>query len=309
MASAPPRKSLVFAALITVQILFGINYAVSKAVVGHFPPLVWASLRLIVSSLIMLLFAFLSRRKHPELKASFFVPLIGLALLGTIINQASFLVGLRYTTSTNSAILNTLIPIFTLLVVTLRGLEPLTRNKFFGFIFAFAGVMVIRKVENFSLSDQTVMGDLLTILNCFSYALFLSYGRKFIQSHDPIWTTTWLFIYGSIGLTILALPSYQTFTWPAVDFELGWQMAFAILGATFLTYFLNFWALAHAKASHVAIFIYLQPIVASALAWAWWGESVTPRTVGACALIFVGVLVTLIPVQKKTKSLAKEFAA
>src|SRR5688572_149907 len=114
---------MVLAALIAVQILFGVNYVVSKIVVGVFPPLVWASIRIIISSAVMVAFALATKRKHPVGGAQFFVPLIFYALLGTIINQASFLVGLSYTTSTNSAILNTLIPVFTLLVVTVRRQE------------------------------------------------------------------------------------------------------------------------------------------------------------------------------------------
>src|SRR6185312_13343906 len=111
---------LVLAALIAVQVLFGVNYVVTKVVVGAFPPLLWASLRIIISSIFMLTVAFMSGHEHPKDGKKFFGPLVIFALLGIIINQSSFLVGLRYTTATNSAVLNTLIPVFTLLLVTLR---------------------------------------------------------------------------------------------------------------------------------------------------------------------------------------------
>ncbi|MBI4924974.1 MAG: DMT family transporter, partial [Bdellovibrio sp.] len=212
---------------------------------------------------------------------------------GTIINQASFLVGLKYTTSTNSAILNTLIPIFTLLIVTLRKQEPVTVRRVLGFISAFAGVLVIRKVEDLSLSNKTMIGDLLTILNCFSYGLFLSYSKNFLTKYDPIWTTTWLFIYGSVGLTLLSVPDWSGFVMPEMNARLWAAVVFAILGATLTTYFLNFWALAHAKSTHVAIFIYLQPVVASAVGWLWFHEIITLRTVLSSLLIFLGLLISI----------------
>ncbi len=292
-SSASPSPRLVLTALIAVQILFGINYVVSKIVVGVFPPLVWASLRIIISSSCMVAFALLSGRKHPKVGFSFFGPMVVFALLGTVINQASFLVGLKYTTSTNSAILNTLIPIFTLLIVTIRGQEPATPARIWGFVFAFTGVLVIRKVEELTLSNTTLLGDLLTILNCLSYGFFLSYSKKFLEKYDPVWTTTWLFIYGSIGLTVLALPDWMGFHWPEMTPKLWMAAVYAIFGATLATYFLNFWALAHAKSSHVALFIYLQPVVASLIAWIWFGESVTLRTVLASMLIFMGLLLGL----------------
>lgn len=295
MALAQPsrERGLVLSALITVQVLFGVNYVVSKIVVGSFPPLVWASLRIIISSLIMLTAALGLKRKHPTGGRKYFVPMIGYALLGVIINQASFLVGLHYTTSTNSAILNTLIPVFTLLIVTLRGQERATPARVFGFVSALAGVLVLRRVEHLSLSDQTLVGDLLTILNCLSYGLFLSYSKKFFEKNDAIWTTTWLFIYGSVGLTLIAIPDWMNFSWPTMSPSLWAAVVFAVIGATLMTYFLNFWALAHAKSSQVALFIYLQPVVASVISWIWFGEHITLRTMVAGFLIFMGLFLGL----------------
>ncbi len=285
---------MIFAALIVVQIMFGLNYVISKIVVEAFPPLVWASIRIIVASVIMFSVAFLTRRKSaPKSSVDFFGPLMFYALLGIIINQGAFLVGLHYTTSTNSAVLNTLIPVFTLAIVTIRGQEPLTARRGIGFAFAFAGVLVIRKVENFSLSDQTLTGDLLTILNCLSYGLFLSFSKKFLEKNDRVWTTAWMFIYGSFGLTFLALPDWLQFKMPEMSPRLLGCMVFAILGGTLTTYFLNMWALARMKSSSVAIFIYLQPIVASLLAYFWLGEPITLRTMFATALIFAGMLLSI----------------
>lgn len=293
MTSTAPSPRLVLAALITVQVLFGINYIVSKIVVTAFPPLVWASIRIIISTAVMFAFAFLSGRKHPTDGKKFFLPLIVFALLGTIINQAAFLVGLSYTTATNSAILNTLIPVFTLLVVTLRGQEPLTTKRALGFFCALAGVLVLRKVENLSLSDKTVLGDALMVLNCFSYALCLSYSKKFLTEHDPIWSTTYMFAYGSIGLTLLAIPQYMTIEWPQMTPSLWAASFFAVIGATLMTYFLNFWALAHARSSHVALFIYVQPVITAVIAWVWLGDAVTVRSMLATLFIFIGMVLGL----------------
>jgi drug/metabolite transporter (DMT)-like permease len=292
-AAAAPRPILVLLALLAVQVLFGSGYVVSKVLVGVFPPLVWASLRILVSTGLMVGIATAMRRRSPQGWHQFFKPLIGFALLGMIINQSSFLVGLKHTTSTNSAILNTLIPVFTLAVVTIRGQERLTPFRAAGFVLALAGVLIMRKVEEFTLSDETFLGDLLTVLNCLSYALFLSFSKPFLEKHDRVWTTAWLFVYGSLGISLLAIPDYLTFSWPQMTPTLWWCAAYAVIGTTLLTYFLNFWALSHAKSSSVALFIYLQPPIASLVAWAWLGEPVTLRSVTASLLIFMGMLLGL----------------
>lgn len=293
MSATVPRYGLVLAALITVQVLFGINYVVSKIVVDIFPPMVWASIRIIISSGVMVAYCLATRRPHPKPERSFFGPLIIFALLGAVINQSAFLVGLSYTTSTNSAILNTLIPVFTLLVVTLRGQEAATPKRIVGFLTALLGVLVLRNVEHLSLSDKTVVGDLLMILNCFSYALCLAYSKSFFERYDPIWTTAWLFIYGSVGITLLAIPQYMTFEWPQMTPSIWAAAFFAVIGATLMTYFLNFWALRYARSSQVALFIYIQPIITSFIAWTWMGEEVTIRSVLATGFIFIGMLLGL----------------
>ncbi|MEK6579266.1 MAG: DMT family transporter [Bdellovibrionota bacterium] len=286
----------VLIALLVVQLLFGLNYVISKVVVGSFPPLLWASFRVIVSAVVMICVALASGRKHPKVSGEFFGKLVLFSLLGIILNQGSFLLGLKYTTSTNSAVLNTLIPIFTLVIVTVRGQEPLTSKRALGFVCAFVGVLAIRKVENFSFSDSTLIGDLLTMFNCLCYAFFLSYSKKFLEKHDSVWTTAWLFIYGSVGLTLIALPDWIHFKLPPIDEQLLACMTFAILGGTLLTYFLSLWALARIRAtSTVALFVYLQPVVATAFAWAWKGELITSRTALSSFLIFCGMLLALTP--------------
>lgn len=280
-------------ALISIQVLFGINYTVSKVILEYMPPLVWASFRVVVATLMMAAVALASRRKHPPFEKNFFLPLIGFALLGCIINQGSFIIGLKYTTATNSAILNTLIPIFTLLIVGILGHEKITKAKMAGFLSAFAGVLILRHVEDMNFSDETFIGDLLNIVNALSYATFLAISKRFMEKYDRLWTTIWMFFFGSIGLSLISIPSWMDFNIPVLENRLLFALLYAVIGGTILTYFLNIWTLARAKSSSVAIFIYLQPLVAIPIAWYYFDETPTIRTWLSILLIFSGMLLAL----------------
>lgn len=288
-----PSGLAVLAALIGVQLCFGSNYVVSKMVVTRFPPLVWAGTRIAIATLVLFAVCFASRRPRPKLDKDFLVPLIGLSLMGTILNQASFLVGLSLTTSANSAVLNTLIPVFTLLIVTLRGQEALNWKKGVGFVLALFGVLVIRKIEDLRFTDSTFIGDLLTVFNCVIYACFLSFSKKFLAKYDALWVTAFLFLYGTIGINLIAIPNWITFVPPTFDAHLLWIASFAIIFGTLVPYFLNFWALKYARASQVALFIYLQPVIAASVAFFWLGETITMRTVASSSLIFSGLVMAL----------------
>lgn len=291
--TAPPKPYLVTGALLLVQIFFGINYVVSKQVVNQFPALVWADLRIVISTFFMLIFCALSGRKRPKFEREDWGPLIGLACLGTIFNQAFFLVGLKLTTSVNSAVINTLIPVMTLVLVTVRGHEKTTWIKISGFILAFAGVLIIRPIEQLRFSDQTFVGDLLNVGNCILYACFLSFGKKWMQKFDSLWITAYLFMVGSVGLTLLALPSWGSMQWPEFTAPFIGAVIFAIFLGTLAPYFLSFWALKHTHSSKVALFIYIQPVVAGFIAWKWFDESVTLRKGIAASMIFSGMLIAL----------------
>lgn len=290
---AAPTPFLVIGALLAVQVCFGTNYVVSKLVVTSFPPLVWAGIRIAIATVVMFAVCFSSGRPRPKLERSFLLPMIGFALMGTILNQAAFLTGLRMTTSTNSAVLNTLIPIATLAIVTLRGHEALNTKKAIGFFLALAGVLSIRRLEDVRFTDATFIGDLLNVFNCLIYACFLSFSKKFIERYDSLWVTAFLFLYGTIGINLLALPSWISFQAPEMTGILWAACAYAVGVGTLAAYFLNFWALRHAKSSQVALFIYLQPIIASATAFAFFGEMITARVAMSSVLIFSGMIVAL----------------
>ena len=64
-----------------------------------------------------------------------------------------------------------------------------------------------------------------------------------------------------------------------------------LLVPTVLAYYLNAWALSRVPPSTVAVYIYLQPLIAFALAPIMLGESFGLRAVVASLLIFAGVLI------------------
>ncbi|MCM0605582.1 MAG: DMT family transporter [Xanthomonadaceae bacterium] len=293
-----PPFWLVIVALATVQIIFGANYVVSKSILGHFPPLVWAVIRMILAAVIMGTILVMTRlKKHPSDGMKYFGPLAIYSIFGIILNQSFFLMGLKRTTATNSAIINVLTPVFTMLLVTISGKEAksassLRRN--FGFLIALSGVLAVRKIEDFKFSDATFLGDVLTILNCLCFAIFLTTSKKFMEAHDRLWTTFYLFVFAVFGIGLMSINEWSGFVMPEMTTPLLWSMVFAVIGATIMTYFLNVWTLAHANPTHVALGMYIQPIVAAILASIVFDEKISFRTTVASGMIFIGLFLVII---------------
>ena len=289
---------IVYVVLITIQVLFGVNFASSKVVVEVLDPVIWSNIRFFIAGIAMLFITMLLKRPHPKLNREFLLPIIPLSLFGMALGQGLFLYGLKFTTSVNTAVITTCIPILTLLLVVLRKQEKLTLLRGSGLIVAFAGVIFIRDIENFQLSSNTFIGDLMVFLGAFCFAIYLSFGKKFLLSFDNLWVTTWMFLVSGIIMTIWNIPKWLEFSLPQLSSTVWYAAIYTIIGATLLTYFLNNWALKRAPSGNVALFIYLQPVVAACIGWYFLDEKITMRLVVSSLCILGGLALSILPIHK-----------
>ncbi len=281
-------------ALLVVQIIFGLNYVASKVILESYPPLLWGAVRMFVSAILMMLLSYaVVAKKDRIVSKSFFINVTAFSFFGIALNQGFFLLGLHLTTPSNSAIINTLTPVFTLILAVLLRREKMTALKGIGFLLAFSGVLVLRNFEDFKISDSTVQGDLFTLLNCLSLAIFFTMAAGFLKRHSVLWATAWMFLFGSFMLAIAAIPDFQNFQTVEITGRMFAAMLYNVVGATIITYYLNSWALAKVHSSQVALFIYLQPVIAVFFAWFAFNEVPQFRMFLAIGMIFCGVSIAL----------------
>lgn len=288
----PSSRSAVVGALLLVQTFFGLHYVAAKLVLEAIPPRAWASIRAASAAAILVVLAGVLRRPLG------FAPrdlarLALYALLGIAINQICFVEGLDRTTPTHSALINTTIPIGTLAFAVLLRRESLDRFKLLAIAVSFAGVLLVIRPEGNALSSRAFAGDLFTLANATSYALFLVLSRRLLARSDPLAATTILMIFGAIGILAFGGRDLVEFRAQDVSFRTWGLAAFIVLFATVATYFLSYWALARAESSFVALFIYVQPVLAALLSALVLGERPERHVVFGGALVFLGVALAL----------------
>jgi drug/metabolite transporter (DMT)-like permease len=284
--SGDPWK--VRAALLAVQLLFGVHYLVAKWIVSELSPAAWACLRVSSSCAILVLAVIAARRRLPPWRDSLYLGFC--ALFGVVLNQALFLEGIARTVISHSALINSQIPTFALLAALLLRQERISQRKTLSFAAGIAGVLILLEADRLHLQGQYLTGDLLNLANSASYGLFIVLSRRVMARHDPLAAATVIFLFGAIGMLIyggheLAAADLRHLSAPVVA-----GMVFAVLGATVLTYFLNLWALKRTQASRVALYIFLQPVVAALLGIAFMGEVLTARFAIATVLVFLALL-------------------
>jgi len=279
--------------LILVQVLFGINFSTSKVIVLKLDPILWSNIRFLIAGIILLFVTLISKRKHPKINKEFIINLFILSLLGMALGQGLFLFGLKYTTSVNTAIITTTIPLLTLFIVVIRKQEELTWHKLLGIILGFLGVVFIRDLTKIDFGGDSLRGDLLVFLGAFCFAMYLSYGKEFLRKNDNLWVTSYMFLISGIMMCFINIPKFIEFSMPQIDFLFLSCVIYTIIGATLLTYYLNNLVLKYASSAQVALFIYLQPLIAGLFGWYFLGEEINFRTVICFVLILSGVIVSL----------------
>lgn len=226
----------------------------------------------------------------PKLRKADYARFALYAFLGVVLNQFLFVKGLSLTTYINATLLGTTIPVFTLLVSLTLGYDRLTFRKALGISLAAAGVIyLIYPERNFS-SDKT-FGNFLIVLNSISYGAYLAISKDMLKRYGALTVITWIFIFGSV--MTLPIGGYALAGTPLNQVGAGIWLAviYIILVPTVGAYYLNAWALARVEPSTVAVYIYLQPLIAFALAPFILNEKWNSRTWLASALIFSGVAV------------------
>jgi drug/metabolite transporter (DMT)-like permease len=289
-------RSRVLSALVLVQIFFGVHYLMAKVLLETIPPLVWAPIRVAGAAVLLAAAAVVLRRPFPSRKGDL-AKLALFSIFGVIVNQICFVEGLHRTTPTHSALINTWIPVGTLLFAVLLGREAMTWRKGVSLLLALGGVLLVIRPDRPSTGGATLAGDLLTLVNGTSYAFFLVISKRILSRTDPLAATAVLLVFGTLGIGLVGSPSLMAFdpsTVPASIWGLG---VLIVLFPTAGAYFLIYWALARAESSLVALFIYLQPLLAGVLSAILLGERPAATTYAGAALLFAGVWLATRPGQ------------
>lgn len=275
-------------ALLAVQILFGIWPIFGKVVLRSMSPTSLVALRITGAALAL---ALLQRRLAPLFRMPLkdLVLLILCSFLGIVGNQFLFVKGLSLTTVINAEILSTTIPAYALTISILLGYDRWSFKTLGGILIAAAGVLYLINPARADLTTTTTTGNILILINSFLYAIFIVISKGLYERYGALNMITWIFVVGLLVTIPVGIFSLQQENLAAIDANTWLALAFIILLPTVGAYYLNAWALTRVSPSTVAIYIYLQPLIAFGFAPLLLGEKWTYRTIVAALLIFGGV--------------------
>ncbi|HEY0079540.1 MAG TPA: DMT family transporter [Pyrinomonadaceae bacterium] len=279
-------------ALVAVQLMFGTWPIFGKIVLRSLPSTGLVALRVGGA---VIAFALLRRlvRHVPIERRSDYARFALYSLLGVVLNQFLFTKGLSLSTVVNSTLIGTAIPVFTLLVSIILGYERPSLRTALGTLIAACGVVYLIDPFQADFSGDKTLGNLLLVANTLCYGAYIAISQDLLRRYGALTVITWVFAFGSVA----AVPFGGYYLAKTPLDQLGWTtwlaVLYIILVPTVGAYYLNAWALVRVAPSTVAVYIYLQPLIAFAVAPLVLGanEQANRRTLVAALLIFAGVAV------------------
>jgi drug/metabolite transporter (DMT)-like permease len=277
-------------ALIAVQVFFATWPIVGKLALRTLPAVALVGLRVAGASLVLLLLARISGNLLPIQRQDWPLLVVSSAL-GLILNQWLFVKGLSITTAINTSLLSTSIPVSTLVIGMFLGTDRTTWRRMLGIALAAAGVLYLIGPGRSDFSSATRVGDLLIVANSLCYGAYIAVSKDLVGKYNALTVITWIFIIGSVATIPPGLISLSQIQLSNVSWKVWIEVAYIIVLPTAITYYLNAWALARVPPSTVAVYIYLQPLIAFVVAPIVLGETLGARALISSLLIFVGVFI------------------
>ncbi|HSP11118.1 MAG TPA: DMT family transporter [Salegentibacter sp.] len=293
------NRALAIIAATIASAIYGINHTVAKGVMPfHIEPFGFIFLRVFGAAILFWAISFLGPRE--KIATSDWPRILGCAVFGMVINMLFFFKGLSLSTPINSSVIVTLSPVMVLILASILIRERITLLKSIGIIVGLAGalILVLFSANTGSNAPNIPLGNILFMVNAFSYGLYLILVKPLTAKYHPFTLMKWLFLIAVFINFPLTIGEFTEVQWSSLPFDAIWKMAFVVVGTTFSTYLLNIYALKQLSASTISAFIYLQPLIAIIYAISTGADSLNLTKVVAALLVFAGVYMVT---KKKTE--------
>lgn len=274
------------AAAVGIQV--GATIVATRAVIGETGPVTLAALRYLIGLTTLLPFVWTAARQvrfDPADRPR--IALLGIAQFALLVALLNY--GLQTVPAARGALLFASFPLLTLVVAAAIGHEALSWRKSTGVALTLAGVAIALGPSALT-SGASLLGEALILASALCAAICSVLYRPLLRRYAAL----------PLGAAAMAAAVLFLCAWAPFDGALqrlplvsarGW-FAIAFIGASSgIAYFLLLWALRHAPASRVTLYVALGPVTALLLGVVWLDEPLQASLVVAVVLVAAGLRV------------------
>ena len=274
--------------------IFGFNIIVCKDLTngGLIPPLGIFTLRSVFAGSLFWLVSLFQPKE--TIKKKDYIRIFAASMLGFMTCQVTFLVGIPHITPMDCSILTAMAPVYTMITAAIVIKEPITLKKSIGVAVSLAGViyLIISRVSiSEGAAESTPFGIFMIILNVLSFAMYLGIFKPLIAKYSVVTFMKWIFLFSACVSIPFSFKGLVNVDWTGIPKIQYAELAYLIICATFITYYLIPIAQKRIRPTLVSMYTYVQPIIAIAISIAIGMDTLTWQKLLATALVFGGVVI------------------
>ena len=290
--------------LMAVVLVWGVNFAVIKVPLEVAPPYTVNLLRFVVSLAVLgALHARDARRRGVAPWATFGVgpwSVVGLGLVGILVYQVGFIVGISRVSSGTAALLIATSPAWTAVTAHVLKLERLLALGWVGFGISLLGVgLVIAGSRQAGAAPPiaTALGGqasgvALMLAASLAWGVYTALSRPLLaRGASPLGLTFWGIVVSFPGLVLLAVPELGAVDWGRFDAPVIWALLFSGGLSTGLAYAIWNTSVLEVGPSRTAAYSNLVPFVGVLAGVVIQDDRVTVLQMVGGALVIAGVVV------------------
>lgn len=280
-------------ACFTAYTIFGLNIVVCKDLTssGAISPIALFTIRSLgAGALFWLISLFLpkqsvERRDLPKIFAA--------SVLGFFLTQMCFLMAISRITPMDCSIITSLSPIYTMFIAAYALKEPLSTQKIGGVVLSLCGIiyLILNSVTSTATAIETTpVGVLLMIGNSLCFSLYLGIFKPTIAKYSVVTFMKWTFLFASLLSLPFSVKELFTIDYAALPTSFITELAFLVICATFITYFLIPVGQKILRPTLVSMYSYVQPIIAIVVSIYVGMDTLSWQKVIAAITVFTGVI-------------------
>ncbi len=294
----PPHGRLpIEVSLIFCVVIWGTNFVILKAALPTMDPQLLNLLRL--SSAFLFLGALHVTRERAHGRGVFdylrqdLWRIIGTGLLGYLVYQVAFIVGLANTSAGSAALIMSSAPVWTAILAFLLGVEILARRAWGGLLLSLIGTatIVFAGPQQVELGSSSLFGNLGMLSAAMLWAAYTTVNRGLLRRVPPLALTFFGVLFAMIPLQIIAAPHWSETDWTLVTPLVWTAIAFSGALSTGLTVVLWNHAVRRIGPSRTAVFSNLVPVIALTTGVLFLGEQLETAQVVGGLFVISGLLI------------------
>ena len=223
-----------------------------------------------------------------------------LAVLGAIQFAAfslTYNLGLRFTEASRGALMLATMPLWSACLARAMGRERLRTSQILGIIVTLGGVSAALSdhTPSVSQSDSPLLGDGLMLLTAGLGALYGVLAHRFLARYHAVTVTTYATGFGTLLLAPFCLLERLAPNISQIGATEVWLILFLGTFGGAIAYFLWTFGFTTLAPTQVAIYVNLNPMVATIMGAIWLGETITPLFLIGFIAVVIGVFVVNCP--------------